>query len=494
MTLAERVGEYVAACSTGIWIESHEHMDAIIEIAGLCRTEDWQLATWDIATGLSVAGVGIDEGGGDPLAAIKSVNSLATEDGTAVLVLQNFHRFMQSAEIMQALIQQITIGKQNRTFVVVLAPVVELPVELEKLFVVVEHDLPSRDQLLSIAEGIATEEGELPDGEELQRILDAASGLTRYEAEGAFSLSLVREGKLTAETLWRQKAQALKKSGLLTLYRGIDDFGSLGGLAGLKDFCRRSLTQTDRENPLKRPRGVMLLSPPGCGKSQFAKAIGNETGRPVLMLDVGSLMGSLVGQSEERTRKALRVTDAMAPCILFIDEIEKVFAGVNGQSDSGVSSRMFGTFLTWLNDHESDVYVVCTANDIARLPPEFARAERFDSVAFIDLPTREEKDVIWQLYRGLHGLDDDQQLPDDTDYTGAEIKACCRLAALLDQPLIEAAQNVVPVAVTSAEAVGRLRTWASGRCMDAREGGIYQAETKDGKRRRKVRRGDPSLN
>ena len=115
-------------------------------------------------------------------------------------------------------------------------------------------------------------------------------------------------------------------------------------------------------------------------------------------------------------------------------------------------------------------------------------------MAFIDLPTREEKDVIWQLYRGLYGLEDDQQLPHGTDYTGAEIKACCRLAALLDQPLIQAAQNVVPVAVTSAEAVGRLRTWASGRCMDAREGDIYQAETKDGKRRRKVWRGDPSLN
>jgi hypothetical protein len=494
MTFAERVGEYVAACSTGIWIESHEHTDAITEIAGLCLAESWQLAVWDIAGGLSVAGTKIDEGGGDPLSAIKSVNSLATPDGTAVLVLQNFHRFVQSAETVQTLIQQIMLGKQNRTFVIVLAPVVEIPVELEKLFVVTEHELPNRDQLLSIAEGIATEDGELPDGDELQRVLDAASGLTRYEAEGAFSLSLVREGRLNSETLWRQKAQALKKNGLLTLYRGTDDFGSLGGLAGLKDFCRRSLTQTDRENPLKRPRGVMLLSPPGCGKSQFAKALGNETGRPVLMLDVGSLMGSLVGQSEERTRKALRVTDAMAPCILFIDEIEKAFAGVNGQSDSGVSSRMFGTFLTWLNDHESDVYVVCTANDIARLPPEFARAERFDSVAFIDLPARNEKDMIWDLYCGVYDLDGDQQLPDDANYTGAEIKACCRLAALLDQPLIEAAQNVVPVAVTSAEAVDRLRTWASGRCMDAREGGIYQAETKDGKRRRKVRRGDPSLN
>jgi SpoVK/Ycf46/Vps4 family AAA+-type ATPase len=494
MTLTERLREYVAACTTGIWIESHEHMDAVTEIARMCLDEDWKLATWDVIGGLSISGGDVDQSNSDPLAAIGAVNALASDAGTAILVLQNFHRFLQSAEIVQTLARQIILGKQNRTFVVILAPVVQIPVELEKLFVVVEHELPGREQLEEIATGIATEEDELPQGDKLERVLDAAAGLTRYEAENAFSLSLVREGSLTAKTLWMQKAQALKKSGLLTLHRGGDDFSSLGGLEALKDFCRRSLVQQSRDNPLKRPRGVMLLSPPGCGKSQFAKSLGNETGRPVLMLDIGSLMGSLVGQSEERTRNALRIADAMAPCILFVDEIEKAFAGVNGQSDSGVSSRMFATFLTWLNDHQSDVYVVCTANDISKLPPEFARAERFDSVAFIDLPSRDEKDLIWELYLGLYELEREQNRPDDSNFTGAEIKACCRLAAVLNVPIVEAARNVVPVAVTSAEAVGRLRTWASGRCMDAGAGGIYQGSGNSKRGRRKVQRGDPSLN
>jgi len=499
MLLSQQLAEYVSACFTGLWIQSHEHEDALAEIAQLCRQEDWRLAVWDIEQGLQIPGgaddTATDAGGADPLAAIRSINALATPDGSALLVLNNFHRFLQSAEIVQALVRQISHGKQNRTFVVVLSPVVQIPVELEKLFVVLEHELPGREQLEEIARGIATEDGELPDGPDLQTVLDAAVGLTRYEAEAAFSLSLVREGRLTAETLWQQKSQMLKKSGLLSLYRGSDDFSSLGGLSALKAFTKRALLQPSRGNPLKRPRGVLLLSPPGCGKSQFCKSLGNEVGRPVLVLDVGALLGSLVGQSEERTRQALRIIDAMAPCVAMIDEVEKAFAGAagSGQSDGGVSSRMFGTFLSWLNDHESDVFVVCTANDVTKLPPEFSRAERFDSVFFLDLPGREGKQAIWNIYLDQFEIDRDQRLPDDTNWTGAEVKACCRLAALLDMPLVQASQNIVPVAVTSAESVERLRSWASGRCLSADKPGIYKFTSGNGKTRRKIPR-DVSLN
>jgi hypothetical protein len=268
MTLTDRLAEYVRACFTGLWIESHEHQDALVAMAQLCRQEDWRIATRNIDLGLKIPGTEADAGASDPLAAIRAINSLATPEGTAILVLQNFHRFLQSAEIVQALAQQVITGKQNRTIIVVLAPVVVLPVELEKLFVVLEHELPSREQLAEIAEGIATEAGELPEGRERETILDAAVGLTRYEAENAFSLSLVREGRLTAQTLWEQKSQMLKKSGTLQLYRGGDDFSRLGGLSALKAFTKRALLQPNRDNPLKRPRGVMLLSPPGCGKTQ----------------------------------------------------------------------------------------------------------------------------------------------------------------------------------------------------------------------------------
>lgn len=486
MSLCNNLSDYVCACFTGLWIESHEHQDALAEIAGLCRREQWRLAVWDVDRGLDIGGGedGATAGGQDPLAAIRALSGMASPDSTAILVLQNFHRFLQSAEIVQALTRQILAGKQNRTFIVVLAPLVQIPVELEKLFIVVSHELPGRDQLLEIARGIATEPGELPLGPALETVLDSAAGLTRYEAEGAFSLSLVRHGRIQAAAVWELKSGMLKKSGLLSLHRSDDDFSSLGGLVALKAFCKRALLQPTRGNPLKRPRGVLLLSPPGCGKSQFCKSLGKETGRPVLTLDVGTLMGSLVGQTEERTRQALRIIEAMAPCVLMVDEVEKAFAGVSGQADSGVSARMFGAFLSWLNDHESDVFTVCTANDVSNLPPEFSRAGRFDGVFFLDLPGRDEKDAIWRLYRTQYQLDVNQRLPDDAQWTGAEIKSCCRLAALLDLPLVQAAQNVVPVAVTAAEAVERLRRWANGRCLSADQMGRYCYEAQSTSRRR----------
>jgi hypothetical protein len=451
------------------------------------------LATWDLEQGLRSGASGGVLATQDPLAAVRSLGAAPPSDGAQLLVLQNFHRFLQSAEIVQALLTQLNTGKHARTFVVMLSPVVSIPVELEKLFVVVEHQLPSRQQLQEIAAALASEEGELPDGRELDQLIDAATGLTRHEAEAAFSLSLVRNGRLAPDAVWELKTQTLKKSGLLTLYRGDADFSSLGGMEALKAFTRRALLQPSRGNPLRRARGVLLLSPPGCGKSQFCKSLGREVGRPVLVLDVGSLMGSLLGQSEERTRQALRTIDAMAPCVAMLDEVEKAFAGIQGLGDSGVASRMFGRFLTWLNDHESDVFTVCTANDVTRLPPEFARAERFDGVFFLDLPGREEKDAIWQIYLTQFELSVEQPLPDDSQWSGAEIRACCRLAALLDLPLVQAAENVVPVAVTSAESVQQLRSWASGRCLSASGPGLYRQPDNTGARRRRIPR-DPSVN
>jgi ATPase family associated with various cellular activities (AAA) len=478
MTLSQRLTEYVRACFTGIWIQSHEHDDALAEISRMCRAENWRLAIWDINRGLSVAGQEADTSGADPLSAVRAVSALANPKGTALLVLTNFHRFLNSVEIVQALVHQIASGKQNRTFLLVLSPVVQIPIELEKLFVVLEHELPDRHQLEAIARGTATEPGDLPEETDLARAIDAAGGLTRYEAEGAFSLSIARHGRLASDVIWELKAQMLKKSGLLQLYRGGERFSDLGGLEALKSFCLHALTPNSDRNPLARPRGILLLSPPGCGKSQFCKALGNEVGRPTVVLDIGTLMGSLVGQSEQNIRQALRIADAMAPCLIYVDEIDKALSGVasSGQTDSGVSARLFGTLLTYLNDHDTDVMVCASCNDISKLPPEFSRAERFDGIFFLDLPGQREKQAIWQMYLDKFGLSAKQQKPVDADWTGAEIRACCRLSALLGVPLLEAGKNIVPVAVTAAESVNRLRTWASGRCLSADKSGIYVRE------------------
>jgi hypothetical protein len=189
MTIAERLSEYVRAAFSGIYIRSHEHDDAIVEIARLCRDQGWSLATWDIDRGLTIAGrsegTNPIPGAGDPLAAIRSLGAMATTDGTALLVLRNFHRFLGSVEVVQALDSRISAGKQDRTFVVILAPVVQIPVELERQLVVVEHDLPDRDQLLQIARGVATEPGDLPtdDPEALDRGHDSGRGRERLLAQ-----------------------------------------------------------------------------------------------------------------------------------------------------------------------------------------------------------------------------------------------------------------------------------------------------------------------
>ena len=497
MTLAERLSEYVRAAFSGIYLHSAEHDDAVAEIATLCRDRGWSLATWDLDRGLALPGrpdaIQPSAGTTDPLAALRALPALASADGTAILVLRNFHRFLGSPEVAQALDTRLSAGKRDRTFVVILAPVVQLPAELERLFVVVEHELPGRDGLAAIARGVATEPGELPEGDGLVAVLDAAAGLTRAEAEDAFGLSLVRHGRLLPEVLWEIKAGMLGASGPLTLYRGGGSFAELGGLDALKAFCSRALRPGRPEGA--RARGVLLLGPPGSGKSAFAKALGAETGRPTLVLDVGSLLGSLVGQSEANTRRALRQVDAMSPCVVMVDEVEKALAGSSGSAgDSGVSARLFGTLLSWLNDRTGDSFVVCTANDVAKLPPEFARAERFDATFFVDLPGPAARRSIWRMYRESYGLDVEGPTPEDRDWTPAEVKACCRLAALLGVPLAEAATSIVPVAVTAGESVERLRSWAAGRCLSADRPGLYtRAVDVAAKPRRGVRR-DPSSN
>ena len=200
-------------------------------------------------------------------------------------------------------------------------------------------------------------------------------------------------------------------------------------------------------------------------------------------------MGSLVGQTEGNVRRALQIADAMEPCILFIDELDKALGGATSSSngDSGVSARLLGTLLSWMNDHSSSVYVVATCNDISKLPPELTRAERFDGIVFLDLPGRDQKDRIWQQYIELFQLDANQKLPKDDQFTGAEIRSCCRLSAMLDIPLIQASQNVVPVAVTANESVDSLRNWASGRCLDSEASGVYQFQASQPRARRRVK-------
>jgi hypothetical protein len=486
MTLSERFTEIVRAGFAGVYVVTHEPEEAIATLSKQASQHAWTFAVWDVDAGLQCAGSPATAV--DPLAAVRAAGAMAKPEQTAVLVLRNFHRFLSGVDVVQAVERQLARGKAEGVVLVALAPVVQLPVELERSFLVLDHELPSADELRAIAEGLDNRVGAAT-GDAMDRLVDAASGLTRTEAENAFALSLVRKDGFDPEIVWEIKAQTLAKGGAVQLHRGGDAFRNLGGLDGLKNFCHRLLSQ--RLTKPERPKGILLLGVPGTGKSALAKALGNETGRPTLSLDVGALMGSLVGQTEQNVRRALKTIDAMAPCVCFVDEIEKGLAGAQGsQGDSGVAARLFGTLLTWLSDHESDVFFVATSNDVSRLPPEFARAERFDALFFLDLPGRQQKDDVWNMYGVAFGVDVTKK-PDDDRWTPAEIRACCRLASLLDVAVTDAAKHIVPVASTGAESVAKLRQWASGRCLDAETGELFRAQSTAQRRRMPP---DPSNN
>ena len=461
--LSGKLAELIAAAFPGVLVVGDEPEEVLRDLARLCGERTWNLATWSADGG--------GDGPADPLAAVTALPRSGDGTTPSVLAMVHAHRYFQSAELLAAIRTALAAGKTRRTHLILVQPTGELPPEVRRDFAVVDHPLPGREDLDAVARGVATEPGELPDA--MAPVLDAAAGLTRGEAENAFALSLVRHGKLDPAPLWELKAKQLKSGGPLALHRGGPGFDALGGMGALKAFCRTALTNG---SPAAEAKGVLLLGPGGVGKSSFARALGAEAGRPTLTLDVGALMGGLVGQTEENARRALATVAAMTPCVLFVDEVERALAGTSGGAqDSGVSARLLGTLLTWLADRPPGVFVVCTANDASRLPPELTRSGRFDATFFLDLPGPEQRAGIWETYRGRYGIEPGDATPaDDDGWTGAEIESCCRLAALLGVSLSEAAAYVVPVSDSGREPLAELRRWASGRCLDAEAGGIYR--------------------
>ncbi|NNJ27732.1 AAA family ATPase [Alienimonas chondri] len=476
--LTERLAELIAAAFPGVLAVSPEPEEVLRDLAGLCRERGWNLAAWTADGG--------PDGPADPLAAVKALPASGDGETPSLLAMVHAHRYFNSPELLAAVRSALAAGKTRRTHMILIQPTADLPPELARDFVVLDCPLPSREELEAVARGVATEEGELPDP--MTPVLDAAAGLTRSEAENAFALSLVRHGRLDPEPLWELKAKQLSSGGPLTLSRGGPGFDALGGMSALKTFCRTALMNG---SPVAEAKGVLCLGPGGVGKSSFAKALGAEVGRPTLTLDVGALMGGLVGATEENTRRALATIEAMDPVICFVDEIERALAGTSGSAqDSGVSSRLLGTLLSWLADRPAGVFVVCTSNDASRLPPELTRSGRFDATFFLDLPGPEQRAGIWETYRERYGVAAGESTPEDAGWTGAEIESCCRLSALLGVSLAAAATYVVPVSVSAAEPLAKLRRWASGRCLDAEVGGVFRpADTanSDGPRRRTAR-------
>lgn len=500
----EEVARYIRAAHPCIWVQCIDSAEFQRELIFKCEAmQTWAFCDWDADEGLKGDARVMNQRSADeikkepvwydkkPVSLIKDAHKIAakTKQPRTIFVLKNFHRkeFMENTAILQALINSARQAQQAEKFsytFIVLSPLLCIPAELESEFVVVEQALPDRPRLWSAMSSIAQAD-ELPKTEEeRQMVLDAAVGLSVRAAEGALALTIVDKKPFDVATIQKHKAQAVKRSGLLTISSDPDTFEQMGGLSHFKDYTAKLLRRRPA-NPLLNPKGLLLLGVPGSGKSQAVKCLGNATNRPVLCMDVGALRSKYQGETDQNMRNALRIADAMSPCILFIDEIEKALSGVqsSGVTDGGTGARVFGTLLTWLNDHKSDVFFVGTCNDVGQLMgsnPEFARAERFDGMFFFDLPSQEERLAIWNIYLKAYDIKkapDSQKLIEmSKDWTGAEIRQCCRLSALMDETIEVTATKIVPIMKTGKDKLDELRDWADGLCLSASTHGLFKKE------------------
>jgi hypothetical protein len=475
---ANTLTEYVNAAYSGLWIVSSEPNEAEREIAQLAAEKEWKLAVWDIAGGVRTRHPARsstpEASGGDPLAALRALATLADRRGTALLVLHNFHKFLGNPEVLQTTFKQLIEGKEQRTFVVVLAPGADIPVELQKVFMVIEHPLPDREQLRQIAQNITSDTpDDLPKGDELERVLDAAAGCTHFEAEGAFALSLARYNALRPECIWEIKAGMLAKSGLCSLYRGEPkSFDTLKGV----EHIRRLTAQLLRPGCPVPPKGWLFVGPPNCGKTSVAKAIAADNHLPLILADLPSLKSKFVGDSEGRVRRFIGLCEAMAPCCVLIDEIEDGLAGATAESagDSGVSRDQLSAILRWRSESSARVFLMATCNEPQSLMKvkqgALFRDGRFDGIVYFDLPNREAKAAMWEFYREAYRIPASEGNPPDEGWAPGNIEVCCQRAVQYEVSLAEAAGYVRP---TTREDIDRLHEWADGRCLSASQPGIF---------------------
>jgi len=418
--------------------------------------EGWQFFAWDCIRGIRQAGKPntVDEIQ-DPVEAIKWLNGRTD----TVLIAHNLHLFMDIPEVIQSIQNGVVNWKATGSCLIIISAVIQIKPELEKLFHVIDLPLPDEQALLTLQNDLGKTVNVEPDIQSVK----AAKGLTEFEAETAFALSLVREGRFSTQVISETKGQMIRKSGLMEFWEpaNIED---VGGLENLKRYIHnRARAFLPGNEKLPRPKGLLLVGIPGGGKSLSCKATASILRCPLIRLDIGALKNSLVGESEKRMRQATKVIDAFGQCVVFLDEVEKMFSGTksSGYTDAGTTQGMFSHFLTWMNE-SNNALVMATANAISQLPPEFLRAGRFDSIFFVDLPTSSERREILAIMNKRYGTDIPLEFVKNLDgYTGSEIEQLVK-DSLFDG--LEASfESLVPLSRTMKEEIEALRSWAKNR-------------------------------
>lgn len=507
----------IRSCHPLIIIETVEEERVLALLQSVAAQERMPLFEWSITRGLTRHDEGqtLSKMTATPLAVLQHLNGLTVE---ALFWLKDLAPHLQDAAVARQLREVGHHFVRSRTTCVLTGHPIALPRDIEQLAVRLNLQLPDRNELQSVLQSVlqsletrtlprrpasttvvqsllnsitdSKRTNSEPSAQERDAILRALQGLTLHQARQVIAQCLVEDGALSAtdvQTILKRKVQAIKDGGLLEYYPLEDNRFELGGFVNLKSWLERAkvgFTAEAKAINLTPPRGIMLVGVPGCGKSLAAKAIAREWQLPLLKLDAGRLFDKFVGESEKNFRTAIEMAESLSPIVLWIDEIEKAMAagGGSGDADAGLSRRLFGAFLTWLQEKKQGVFVVATANNLAALPSELLRKGRFDEIFFVDLPNDDERTAIWKIHLALRkqdsvGFDLAKIVSVSNGFSGSEIEQAVVAAlyralhhntSLTTDLLIQELSNTVPLSVTRREDIDQLRTMAKGRFVNVR--------------------------
>lgn len=471
-----------------IAIETVEEERVRSIVREVARNLSLPLYDWSLTTGLvRTLGVNI-EGTTEPLSLLRRLQDI--HDSDAIYLLKDFAPHLTNPSICRSLRELAMRLTASSSAIVLTGDPIELPRDLESLTVRFDLQLPDpneiREVVRNVVESMSARRRVRVDlsKEDAQKLVRALSGLTLSQVRQAIAKVIVADNELTAndiEEVIQWKGEIIERGGLLEFYPAEGNKFELGGFARLKQWLDNAsvgFTQEARAMNLTPPKGVLFVGVQGCGKSLASKFIARQWRMPLLKLDAGRLYDKYVGESEKNFRKATTLAEAMAPVVVWIDEIEKAFAqGGSNDADGGLSQRLFATFLTWLQEKRQEVFVVGAANDLSRLPPELLRKGRFDEIFFVDLPTAEERKTIFAIHLSLRKQDprnfDLVGLTAVTEgFSGAEIEQVVittlyrclhQKQPVTTQAIIDSVRSTVPLSVTRSEDIDELRDSAKGR-------------------------------
>jgi hypothetical protein len=473
MESAKEITSFLGAGYSAFWIVTSEGRRARRALSSMIKKykrkdgATYKVTEWDIASKM------------DP---VKALEALHAADPGHVLFMKNFHFLVnqknKNYKVLQMLENLIEEFRASRKCVIAFSQSNEIPVEIEKDFLPLDFPLPDKEETKAVIDHIIASAQKknkdiaTPSDQEVNDIIEASRSLTEIEMENIYARSLSKNGFIDPVMIGKHKNFMIERSGVLEVFESPFTFEDIRGYEKIKEFTILTVDHA-------RAKGILIIGPPGCGKTYFMKCLAGEVNkgkkkrRQVVLLDFGKVFSKWQGESDRKIREAIKVINAIGSCIVIVDEFEKQFAGAggSGELDSGTTRRVTGKWLEFMSERPEGIYIIGTCNSFRGIPPEYLRPGRWDASPFyVPLPDKSTKEDILTYHcrkKKVEMLPDDE--PTMEKYTGADIEAMVNNASMMEIPLVKAQNFVIPQAITMEAEISALEQWAEGRCIPAAE-------------------------